>query len=95
MKTVAGVRGEKVALLDEKCMSIVLGAAGRKLAGCKTSSTRLDLNPQRSAFLGPEDRPPPPLPLPAPDVKTGLGLKLMSKSAGSRLSLSEKLGSSC
>lgn len=64
MKIVAGVRGEKVALLDEKCMSIVLGAAGRKLAGCKTSSTRLDLNPQRSAFLGPEDRPTPHFPCP-------------------------------
>lgn len=50
-----GERGKKVALLDEKCMSTVLGAAGRKLAGCKTSSTGLYLNPQHSAFLGPGD----------------------------------------
>lgn len=90
MKIVHGERGEKVALLDEKCMSTVLGAVGRKLAGCKTSSTGLYLNPQHSAFLGPGDRPPP-----APNVRTGLSIKLISKSAGSRLSASEKLGSSC
>lgn len=41
----------------EECMTAVMGAAKSKSAGCKTSSSGVDLNPQCSAtFLGPKDR---------------------------------------